>query len=548
MIAANDRRMIMFQSVMKDMTSTDEYTDDDYQTMEEEGESKKNNGDYLSKIELKLFGYLKEKLNDKLRLLETLLQLLNGENHSLETSNCSLLFRCGCVVYTLFYQMMLDKNNIIRFGNHTSPETANSDASFRKNLQNHAMRETIDAIKILEEALTIVVRKDKCTVDTASVSDVVGNDILSNKVFKVLDADLAETVRDESRTLLAEKKQCSFSLLTKNGGIRRKSERNIPVAIKVAQILSCDSEDDHRTELQMENLSFSNAFAKFNGKDFFVRHSYPEGVLSPKEMYSRDKYFILELKHYLTTDLLTHVHVVLENRATKIRNSRQRAVKIRNNYRRDTSSDHFIADDNKRIAFTFNYLDSNILGKRHQSCDDQNEKELLQFSQVIGWILSLLQEVGNGLIVPNKVFPCASSGAPNSVNLIVALPMCSAQHFHYDYDHNRFGGVDHKGSSLFINFKNETTTIDVGVCEHDPNVRKQLQIPPMSVLVFRGDFKHAGSANLSLTEEIWKFFMYLDPNDNFRKHNNNILYYDQYDDLSYILWPEEIKQLLKNRM
>jgi hypothetical protein len=160
---------------------------------------------------------------------------------------------------------------------------------------------------------------------------------------------------------------------------------------------------------------------------------------------------------------------------------------------------------------------------------------------VVHWILSLVKDVGDG-IIPDNVQACSSTGVPNSLHLIVALPNCLSQHFHYDYNLKKFDGASFKGSSLFINFRNEWATMDIGICEHDPTIRKQLRIPPISILVFRGDFKHAGSLNSHSTDEIWKFFMYLDPFQamgNFRKENSNTLYYDCYDDLSYILWPEE---------
>jgi hypothetical protein len=582
-VTADDRRLTLFKTVLNQFSSTQEITADDFQNLEEVGEFEKCDDECLKEIQESLFDYLQNKMSDKSRLLDTLLKILNAESlvRSIEITDSTLLFRCGCVVYTLFYQLMLDKNNISRFGQqHSSLAHASSEASFRRNLQNHAMKETVDAIKILEAGLSIVVSGNQevacrqCVIGfypfNSSKVGSNGEDKLSKEVLKVVDVDLAQTVLFESRSLSTTREARSFTLLTKNGGIRKSIKRKVSVegeAIKLKesenriQTSFSDNDDDDDNSNNNDktvvaeiigmsinssnaNISFASSFIQFKGKDFFVKRHFLEGELTPNEQYLKNKLVVFELKHYLTSDMLQYVHLVLLNKAEKMRNSSQRFLKIRNNYRRKPLSDDLFVDDKKRIAYTSNFIGLNNGGKRYRSCDGQSENDLIEFSQVINWILSLVKEAGEGLIVPNEVFPCASSGVMNSLNLIVALPECSAQHFHYDYDHKTFGGSEFKGASLFINFQNEWASLDIGVCEHNSTIRKQQKVPPLSVFVFRGDFKHAGSANLSLTDEVWKYFMYLDPIKSvgtFRKDNSDILYYDQHDDLSYILWPEERK-------
>jgi hypothetical protein len=165
-----------------------------------------------------------------------------------------------------------------------------------------------------------------------------------------------------------------------------------------------------------------------------------------------------------------------------------------------------------------------------------------RFANIIHWILNILKD--NGL-VPHDCHPCAASGATNSLHLLVAEVGCMPQHFHYDYDPESFRDASdaYKGSSMILNYMSTTVTIDVGWLCHDPTKRKTIQIPPLSLFIFRGDLKHAGSENKSLNS-ISKYFWYLDPHDitGYRSRNGDTLFYDDDQELTYILTPEDAVQ------
>ncbi len=282
--------------------------------------------------------------------------------------------------------------------------------------------------------------------------------------------------------------------------------------------------------------------------DAFHEHTYMsnnwrqplDALLTIHEHFVDNKWVILDIENCLNPDEADYFCDTLMKHAMKARVNPDKILftAIRNNYLRGFEGAKH--NDMKRIAATLSFNDVT------ENNSIFNEKEQLQFADIIENVITLLKTQS---IVPHDVFPTASGGVSKTMHFLIAEPKCKAQHFHYDYDQHTFEvsrkDQSFKGSSMFINFCAESYTVDVGRKECNYKERKVLVIPPRSVFVFRGDFKHAGSTNKSETDEIWKYFLYLDPEhpDGFRSKNIDSLYYDDDDDVTYIMTHEEQTEL-----
>jgi hypothetical protein len=261
-----------------------------------------------------------------------------------------------------------------------------------------------------------------------------------------------------------------------------------------------------------------------------------------------DKFLIIELQWLLNHDMMLYVSSVLSSKAIKVAQFGTLET-IRNNYRRSPDCERVIDDDEKRGVHSIQLKDAcstpekkiSLLNKRHKAKGkmairtELNTIKDQRFSNIIHWIVQILKD---NCLVPNNCQPCAASGIMNSMHLLVAAENCLPQHFHYDYDPDTFrdSSDSYKGSSMVINYLRSSVTIDIGWCYYNPTQRKAIVIPPMSLFLFRGDLKHAGSANTT-QQQLLKFFMYLDPPDKpgFRSQNEDTLYYDEDKELDYIL-------------
>jgi hypothetical protein len=277
----------------------------------------------------------------------------------------------------------------------------------------------------------------------------------------------------------------------------------------------------------------------------------PDGIFggfSPLQSIKYDRHLIIPLKALLPVDTYYYANNVWEEKATRT-DSKKKPVPIRNNYRRVHDSDTITEDDNKRGAHDINYnIKSETLEQDSNTCEClTNQEEIAlrdqRFANLNHWVVQMVKD---NKLTPRNTFPCSSKGKANSIHLIVADVSCLAQHFHFDFDPETFRNDPniYNGSSLFIHFRNSWASLDVGWCHHNPTQRKQLLIPPMSVLLIRGDFKHAGSANTGPTK-IMKYFMYLDPHDRegYRAKNNDTLFYDNDEERDWILTKVEIDEL-----
>lgn len=126
----------------------------------------------------------------------------------------------------------------------------------------------------------------------------------------------------------------------------------------------------------------------------------------------------------------------------------------------------------------------------------------------------------------SDVFPTSGDGTEDSITLLVSLVGCLRQKEHYDYNHVLFGPVEryegqpeelkgsyllYQGCSLFINFDwLKEQTLDLDFYNNSTGDFQQIHIPPMSILIIKGNLKHAGSPNKSMCK-VRKFFLYLDP-------------------------------------
>jgi hypothetical protein len=466
------------------------------------------------------------------------------------------------------------------------------------------LKESVEAIVLLEEILSAVVDGSSSKLLFGKGHVLLGGclnctskedlSLICEKVEKSIPNKLVvESLLHSTRKLNSSLKadsQNKFSLLTSSGGTRkpvrkRKLTSNSSqddttmgdetLMTGVSQLTRKKSGQSLRDILQKfdgssgtgrsgESGSFSGSgcsldvdmktYATFNRKctSFFESLPSPDWLYEVMKgmsltfcsdlfhSFERNRLVILSLKEFLSEDLVGYMCNVLDTKANQTRLSSQLSTRIRNNYRKTATSGKIIEDDGKRVSFTVSYDDI---------FDDFGMQDLTnnQFAAVIDWIIHFVKIIGEGKMVPFDAHPCASDGSAKKLHLIVGLPLCLPQHFHYDYDPKTFQSDGYHGASLFINYSLYSQTLDVGLCEHDPSIRKQIVIPPSSVLLIRGDLKHAGSSNCSDEDEVHKFFMYLDPYDvklgNFRKQNSNTLYYDEYDDLSFILSSAERKAL-----
>ncbi len=166
--------------------------------------------------------------------------------------------------------------------------------------------------------------------------------------------------------------------------------------------------------------------------------------------------------------------------------------------------------DRKRRAVNFNLEQ-----------DDKNRN-----SNKIYWlvrnIVNLLIAAG---VFPSTVFPTSGNGKQDSMTILINLPGCLPQMFHYDYDTDLWKvkrstsatkcDIDkYLGRSMMFNFSmHQTQSLDL-FDEFNPNApRPKIMIPPMTLLVFDGDLKHAGPSNTSSGAEkvtYIKLFMYAD--------------------------------------
>lgn len=151
--------------------------------------------------------------------------------------------------------------------------------------------------------------------------------------------------------------------------------------------------------------------------------------------------------------------------------------------------------------------------------------------------------------IRKEVFATSGSGEEDSITLLLALIGCDRQKDHYDYDFEKYlprdtydGVADNikgsynefHGASLFINFSLAPQKLDLDYCDEETGEYLTLIIPPMGLLVIRGDLKHAGSANTTGTK-IRKFFLYLDRCKGCRMQGefengarDNVIYFDSH--------------------
>jgi hypothetical protein len=544
-----------------------------------------------------LLEHLKKSVSDKVALTDTLLKMLRDEMvNDAKGDFCSVVHRCGCALYTLFYTYMLEINNLTRYPRHQPLIDPIAQASFRRKLQNYSLKEAVEAIQLLEEILAAIADNSSTTLlfgnqcvwshnrlkdFTEEQSISVKEKVLASFPDKLVVEGLLLSTR-KLNTSSKDESQNRFSLLTTAGNSRkpilkrklafvsentqtlRKSDRTCSEANVVKkknfeepnntelseETSSSDTDSDYSSYMELDlddNGTIDSVLDQKNASFFKIApsHDWLDGATQHMKVnycvnllfsFERNRLVVFRLKDFLSNDLLAHAHRVLKAKAALTRSSLHLPVGIRNNYRKTTTSKRIVNDDGKRVAYTVSY-------------DGGDEISGGEFSILIEWIINLVKLIGDGRVVSTDAHPCASDGSANKLHLIVGLPLCLPQHFHYDYDPKSFQYDGYHGASLFINFSLHSQTLDVGVCEHDPSKRKQKVIPPLSVLVIRGDLKHAGSSNISDMDEVHKFFMYLDPYDvkmgNFRKLNSNTLYYDEYDDLSFILSSAERKTLLE---
>ena len=108
---------------------------------------------------------------------------------------------------------------------------------------------------------------------------------------------------------------------------------------------------------------------------------------------------------------------------------------------------------------------------------------------------------------PSHVHPCGGTGTLDSVIVLLNLPGCEAQRFHYDYLKDLYCPVDddpskinqcmaYHGNSLMFNYTDNTMKLDIRY-SHKTHQRESRDILPMSLFIFTGNFRHAGPANNS---------------------------------------------------
>jgi hypothetical protein len=271
------------------------------------------------------------------------------------------------------------------------------------------------------------------------------------------------------------------------------------------------------------------------------------GSFTPCSALQYDRNVIIPLQLLMSIETYRYANNVWEEKANRT-DERNEPVPILNNYRRSPGVTTTTENDCKRGAHDIEY--ANKSDTPEVDCEEYmklspTEQDVIKdqrFANLNHWVIQVLKD---NKLCPSDVKACSSGGGTNTVHLIVAALKCKSQHFHFDYDPETFRDDQnvYKGSSMFINFRNSWTTLDIGWCHYNHTKRKHLLIPPMSILVIRGDFKHAGSANLGKIK-IMKYFMYLDPYDDedFRAKNCDTLFYDDPEERKWILTPAEISK------
>jgi hypothetical protein len=274
----------------------------------------------------------------------------------------------------------------------------------------------------------------------------------------------------------------------------------------------------------------------FLSERFQYQNNYYGTDCTPLDCFKNHKIVTLPMEFCLNEHEMDFVHRKLFNKAQSIRNSGQTPAVLLNNYK----SSLVKHNDRKRVAYDLSFDARLPIGQSRRKESKQSaqhwqspgvDQDTIDFANIIECVIRLVISQG---IIPRDSYPTSSSGVMKTMHLLVSFSGCLPQHFHYDYEPKTFDVKEdvYRGSSMFINFLKTDVTLDVGVYEGNPTKRRFIIIPAMSVVVFRGDFRHAGSAN-NTSKELWKYFLYLDPWDRvyggFREAHGNVLYYDHGD-------------------
>jgi hypothetical protein len=139
------------------------------------------------------------------------------------------------------------------------------------------------------------------------------------------------------------------------------------------------------------------------------------------------------------------------------------------------------------------------------------------------FIDSVMKKLISKRIIRADSFPCGSTGKATTIDLITSLSGAKQQEFHSDYDPNDFDPAENRQYDKVRNASilfNHTTDTQYLACLERPFL---LELPPLSFIVMRGDFQHAGSANKS-KKVLTRYFLYLDPYEGYRENVANKVY------------------------
>ena len=139
------------------------------------------------------------------------------------------------------------------------------------------------------------------------------------------------------------------------------------------------------------------------------------------------------------------------------------------------------------------------------------------------FIDSVMKKLISKRIIRADSFPCGSTGKATTIDLITSLSGARQQEFHSDYDPDDFDPAENRqyaqvreASILF----NHTTDTQYLACLERPFL---LELPPLSFIVMRGDFVHAGCENKT-KKVLSRLFLYLDPYEGYRALAANEVY------------------------
>jgi hypothetical protein len=216
-----------------------------------------------------------------------------------------------------------------------------------------------------------------------------------------------------------------------------------------------------------------------------------------KKMYEYHRYFVFHLIKVIDKSFLTNIHELFKEGEKYC----DETVVIKN---------YLDLNDQNRIMSTLNttYKDNEVTKK------------------IQGFLFSLIQLLVEFSLVPNDVYPCGKTGAPYSLDLITSNKDTKKQSMHTDYTHGVYDPMnaidcdEFHGASIIFNHETTTQYILTG---SSPGF---VELPPMSVIIMRGDFEHAGNENTS-SEAISQYFMYLDKNSKYRATVNAKIYLNQ---------------------